>query len=507
MKKGLILRMLCLLLALTMLTAVVSCGGGGDGTLTDSESGEEVTTAPQETGPETDANGYLLDSVPDGLDYENQDVTVMGWSEAKNDFVGSEESRDALEYATFVRNATVEKRLNINLVFDTSVTGGDGAQDEYISKVEMNMRVGSPYDLIAPYSRIISNFAMDGYLEDLSKYSVINAEAPWWYADFDQNARINGKLYFISGSISAQTVLQTMVMLVNLDMANAQDLEDPRKLADDGNWTLAAFYEMIKDIGQDTGSDENVKDSMDTFGFVAQHSTVLDGFYSGAGLRFLEFDKDSGRLTLSSDFSGTKASDLLDALLVRFRGEDAWTANNGLPTFTGQRALLLASTFGSLKSSKDNISFRYGYLPYPKMDTDQDDYYSVCGFPCSIYAIPASASNKELSAYVLECLASAAYRTVRPELYQTVKYQYGNDVLDAKMFDLIVDGLTFDSGRLFMHFFDWKNSPVAIFRELAFDYHGGSDPRAESLYTELEKRLSGLQGTLDTINYQFFGSN
>jgi len=82
-------RMLAILLALLMIApAVVSCSESAVNDETDPVSQNSVSDTASETEPETmegyDVNGFLLDDLPDDLDFEGQQVTVLYWEDVEN---------------------------------------------------------------------------------------------------------------------------------------------------------------------------------------------------------------------------------------------------------------------------------------------------------------------------------------------------------------------------------------------------------------------------------------
>lgn len=500
MKKNVWIRLLGLMLALLTLASVLaSCGGGGDGTPTDSESGEEVTTAPQETGPATDENGYLLDSVPDDLDYDNKDFTIMGWKDRATDFDGAEDAKDTVEYATFSRNMRVENRLNINLKFDVSTAGGNSAMSDYASHVA---NAGGTFDLLGCYSLMISTFIMNDTTCDLSPYTQIDLSKPWWYESASSNARINNKIYFVAGALSNSISQESMVIAANLSLIDSYDLEDPRQLVLDDEWTLDTFFTMIRDRGID--NNDNGKDKEDFFGFINGYTTYLDGFYSGSGLTMLTTDSN-GRVAVSSDYSGTKALDLATYMEAKLKTNDCYAPASGdiSSIFSNKRAIFMATNLDWLMNHKSQMDFAYAYLPYPKQqtaDVKQENFYTTVGFPATLFSIPEACSDKNRAAYVLECLASEGYRTVRSQYYQKVRYELGNSALDLQMFDIIVSNTTFDLARLLNSSFNWTISQVATFRESLTGYS------QVNFVTRREKFADRLQTAINEINDKFFGT-
>ena len=108
-----------------------------------------------------------------------------------------------------------------------SYEGDNGDRANYIAKVENNLMSGIKYDIIACYSQCSANFAMDSMLVDLKEYGdIINLTKPWWSPDMVESTVVNDKLYFTSGAISTENLLQTFVLAVNMNKIATFGLDD-----------------------------------------------------------------------------------------------------------------------------------------------------------------------------------------------------------------------------------------------------------------------------------------
>ena len=484
---------------LSFLLLVPAFSGCGGKTPTPPES---LTTEATETDTSEnpyDENGYLKDSIPSDLNYGGETVSIMGWanSEASYDFSTDGTKGDEIAEQTFSRNEFVQERLKVNLEFNLSYDGGNANRTEYIANVENALRSGNGVDLIACYSQCAANFSADGFLRDLNDYDgKIDFSKPWWSSSLQAGATINGKLYFASGSISATSILQTFVLSVNMAKIDANEgLTDPRELAQDGEWTMEAFYRICQDAYVDTDGN-GVKSDGDTFGYISMDSVVGDAFLASNGLKYLSTDED-GKLILAPEFRGTEILKLSDALISRFKSEDyLYNKTYSFDIFADGRSIFAGTSFLVLMKNRSKITNRYGYVPFPKADTDQEQYYSTSGFPYTMWSMTTICENTERAAYVMEALASAGYRTVQPKVYDLLKYRGQEDPINAEMFELIVSSKTYDMGRIFHNEFAWADSPVALFRTQFYD-------QTKRMSTLLAEKITPMQTVIDRINTRF----
>ena len=499
-------KMVCLLLALLMCpTALIACKGSVDTPstdTTDTDSGEATQDVGNndDNGWSTDENGYVLDSIPSNLNYGGRDVIIFGWQEGKDDFEAQKDSKDFVDQATFSRNSNVESRLDVTLKFNTETSGNSATCGDYFAKVTNLLGSGYTIDIIGCYSMVTANFAINGYLKDLSGLGMLEIEKPWWYSNLAESATINGALYFMSGTLAATTMLETQIIAVNLELADAYELQDPREIVKTGDWTLTKLFEMTKDVTVDAG-DPGVKDSLDTFGFITEYMVFVDGFYNGYGLKMLETSEDGSKLVVSTDYTDGPAEELYSLLKSWFAKPEVWAdkevRSNG-EIFTTGRALFMGMSFSYMRTLNDKANFEYGYVPYPKKEAGTDTgYYTTIGFPCSLFGITTGTQDTECAAYVLECLASEGYRTVFPQLEKRYKYQYSDSPLDGEMFEIINSSISIDCCRLYNYYLEWWVTPVAVFRELLI----GS--RTGGFYSTLENLEARLQGNIDSVNASF----
>lgn len=494
MKK--LIALLCCLFALAMLFA--SCNKDKKKP-DDTSSGQETEV---DISDLYDKDGYLKDSIPASIDYDGALVRVVGWgdAEATQDFSTDVASGDTIAAETFYRNEAVMERLDVELEFDLEIMGNNNNRFEYIAKVEQNLRTGVQYDLIACYSMNAANFASDGYLIDLKSQSgVLDIEKPWWSSNMLEGSIINDQLYFASGSISTTSILQTMVMAVNMEKIDDRGLEDPREIAKNGKWTMEKLYEMVSNTYVDQNANTEGKDEGDSFGLVMQSQMCGDAFFASNGLHYLKCD-ESGKLILSADFKGEKNYNLMRDLIEKFKTDDYLytSSNNNAPVFFEERALFMGTDFNVILRIRDRMDFEYGYLPYPKADESQEEYYTCSGFPFTMWCIPTHCDDYERAAYVMEALASESYRSIQPEIYDKIKYRGHDSLINAEMFDLIIASKTYDMGRMFHNMFtEWRTAPVFLFRQRLFNYDN------KDWYTALAEQSGNTQLVIDKINTYF----
>ncbi|MCQ2353940.1 MAG: extracellular solute-binding protein [Clostridia bacterium] len=464
------LRILSAFAALLMVFSVISCGNtsNGDGTDTTVSTETDITDeSGDETGKRTDAEGYELDDLPSGLNF-NKNVRVLYWSDVERpEFEVLEEELDGniVTQAIYDRNNYTEDFLGVTLEWNGQ-EGNSKQRASFTQFVTNAVNGGDEFDIIATYSRTSGMLATRGYLADLNAIdnSYINLEKPWWPSIMQDTFNIDGSLYFISGDISTNVLHFMYAIYYNVDLLNELGLEDPVKHVDEKTWTIGQLIDMTKDVYLDLDGVPG-KSEGDQYGF----STIyygLDAFYTGSGMTLVDPDPVDV-LVISDDFASQKAVDLADKLGNWLDTPDCYVSRksaavnyyypfvDGTVVFCQNRVYMADSAYGTKNGHNLNgVSWKYGIVPTPKYDLDQTDYITVVGNPFTLWSIMSNMNDEKntVASAVIECLASQAFRETTPALFENnMKYRYtnGSDNKFARMFDILHNSLHFDLGRIF----------------------------------------------------------
>ena len=257
-------RILVLALALLMLsTCFVACTDGGDNNVNG-----DVTTTQQDQSDVTDPigdnvvyvdeNGYEIDDLPADLNFGNEKVTILAWSDyTMQEFESPSDTltADIVDDSLFNRNTTVEERLGIELNY-VYEKGNADHMTEFIQKVEADT-VDKAYDYIAGYSRVAPKLGINGRLADLNELDYINTAKPWWPTSLVEQSTINDKLYFCSGDISTNLLWFMEATFYNKALIEQYNLEDPYELVMSGAWTIDTLFSMCEGKGE-LGDDNKI---------------------------------------------------------------------------------------------------------------------------------------------------------------------------------------------------------------------------------------------------------
>lgn len=479
------LSALSLLLALLMVALLgVSCGNN--------EGGEDDTTAASaDTKPEETTEADVFN----GVEFNNAKFTYLVWEQGSViEYDGDEESGDMIASAVFKRNAHVQDKLKVEFEFIT-LPGNSSKFKDFCATASNNISTNThEYDAIGCYTRAASLLMSTHVLQNMLDVDFLNFENPWWPASLTQLNTIGGKLYFASGDIATSLLYQMMFMVINKDLAdNFQIDTDVQKVALEGGWTLEMMLQLANGRYLDLDAD-NARSTGDQYGLYTLTHPMLDVFYLGSGLKYVEINPD-GEAVLSNTYFSDTSLDIIKKLNTFFwngKTADGYFSTSGsYDVMANGLSLFYVVNGTTVEKYFRDANFNYGILCGPKYSAEQANYYTAVGFPHSMYCIPADAKDARMSGAVLELMGRESYDEVTPVLFDTAfKYKYGKDQTDANMFEIIRSGVVFDLARtLFDQLGGDTDGPVRTWRNEIVNNAGALASRKKGLENVWAKRL------------------
>ena len=465
-----------------------------------------ITNAPDASQPQAeltddlyDENGFLKSTLPDELDFGGEVITVLWWTDVENpEFFVEDTNGELVNDAIFERNANVEEQMNITLDW-VGIKGqyNNNVGKEYADHVgNMYASGDATYDLMSAHSRTIALTAMYGYCADLMQAEYVDFDMPWWPEIMTETATIGDKMYFVTGDVSTNSIHQMYAIFYNKDLiSNYPDLIEPAQYVLDDNWTIETFTSLTKEMYQDLDSSNSANEG-DFYGFTSLN-WHFDAIYYGAGMRQAEKDEED-LIKISDDFFSEKAIALSDYLSEWVNQGDVYiNSSHFANVFHAGNSLMTMARHHDIAKKLVDGNFKFGIVPIPKYNTEQENHITCVGNPVSFYAIYTLSEDVNRAAAVLECWASEAYRLTSPALFETTfKLRYSDTSTESQMYDIIRAGITFDIGRLFNSSLgamsdQWDNSAIGP---------GGWAVKSKALSRTLPKQLKVITDSFKAID-------
>lgn len=456
MRKNLLLiRLGLLLLTLALaITAFAGCNQDKE----PSDNGNTDTKQEDDTSDLYDADGYLKDTLPATLDYKFEEVKILGWnSEACNEFDIEALSGNQIEDAVFERDAAVEERIKVEISYDIE-PGHVAAKNTYMNRVQNAINAGKPYDYIASHTQSVATCAINGLLIDLGtlENSYFDFDAPWWNQSIREKTSIGDTFFMCTGDITPSCVQMTYCLFFNADMIAARSLESPYKMVEENEWTLEALAGMTVNFYQDLDND-NTPELGDYLPLVGKYYD-WPALLHGCGVGIVVRDEATGDFILDPNLGGEKGLDIMSDLATMISLDncmvfsDSTTEAQVRQSFINETSLFLIQESSVAARFFSAVEFEYGCVPFPKYDTEQEDYICTTRQPISMYGISKGVRSDriEMISATMEAMASEGYRSVTPEVFDSImKYQKASSAEMSQMLSLIRDSAWFDCGRIY----------------------------------------------------------
>lgn len=467
-------RILCFVLVLSFIgIALVGCGnnGSGDGLSTADQISENISGA-----TETETNIYGEPSFTTSIEYDElnfegeqltvllrmDEVTVREWYK--------ESPEDELDEAVAMRNAAVIDALNVEIDFEIIPFADYHAYfDNFNNMIIDDVINGFHYYDIAVHWALAGGYAnvrdCNANVLDDTQFPYFDFSLPCWNQSVVNGTVVNGRLHLFCGDINISQFDFANVFWYNKTLYDIKkestDHDDIQDLALDGQWTYAELYRWATRLYEDSNGTPG-KQLDDTLAY-ATHWSVGNPV-PGDALAAV-FDVDI--LTTNPDgthsyniIGNEKAAKVRDMWIKLFETSGSWDQGAPAKYFAAGKYLFWSSML--YPSRDDNMVIRemedkYGLLPMPKYDENQEQYYTASYDGYSLMSVIDHANSSvptkgdAISAF-LQLSTEESYTSVRGYYFNRVvkpKY-FGTDNSDGTvtksvtLFDTIINNITFE---------------------------------------------------------------
>ena len=432
LKKGIVI-----LLILSMLAALLSaCGSTSDpGTQADTETKSGEPGSKETDATETEARPEAKFEVPDDLAYDSEfTILTCPGENPTTDFYWVQFGEysingDILNDAIYDRNKALEEYLGITLVLNTSghltnttayenaVTAGDkdGTCDlgVWIDRFALNV---AQKGMVLPFSEMEKNYV------DLSK--------PWWYQSVNETLSIDHKLFFAAGYFNLDLFGMMQMLLVNRNIVEDKQLEDPYDLVDSRAWTMDIMYSMMLEAATDVDGDDAMTEE-DVWGAVKNGSMWNNNYISVSGEKFVA--KDSQDIPYLNMEGNEHLLDILSMLVedltapeVTMEINKAKIYNKGhvyenIVSMFADGHALFAGTSATYMGNIRNSEVDYGIVPFPPYEAiGKNEEYKSYNIVVIAHIVPTTCQDPVRTSAVLEAMAYFSYTGVVPQFVESV---------------------------------------------------------------------------------------
>ncbi|MDL2287688.1 extracellular solute-binding protein [Eubacteriales bacterium OttesenSCG-928-G02] len=454
-------KIISLLLVLLMVVVVlVSCDNNsnestqGNNSQTTSNNSNDPNTSEDPLNEYQDSNGRYVSKL-EVKDFQKREFRIYVRKTtgiySSDDFTTDSEYYDeTINEAVAKRNSLVEEKYNVVLKVIKD--------DQINTNIKTAINTGDDlYDAIMPTIPILTQFAQDGMLYDLTMLENFDNKAPWWDKNATEAFSVKNRLFFTTGDITILNKVCSPSVLFNKDIIEVEKMEDPYQLVLDKKWTFDKMYEMAKQATKEIDGETGLSGN-DQWGIVAAHMDSLI-FYGAAGEKLCV--KNSDDLPELSYGSSQRTIDVAQKIIDRMTEVNSWVIyaqdypepiwETSFAAFHEGRVLFRPSGFSATTKLRAYENLNFGILPVPLWTEDQDQYYSYCGTgEVAGIAIPLSCKDPEFAAYMIDVYACEAKNELTPAYMEVnLKIKDAQNDKDLPMLNIIFDNITYDIGEVY----------------------------------------------------------
>ncbi len=445
-------RIICLLLSAMLLALLLtSCAEQTDDP--EKTTNAEASVAATDP-PESEA---VTNSLPPDLKYSGETVVFLSRDAdfVRDEITVEQEDGGVISSAIIRRNDDVENRFGIKLQ-NTKVSGG-----QYVASDEVEKAVNTGehlYDIIANSCYSTINYTGKGILYNLIGLEHLDLSAPYWSQGFNDVAYIGKGQYMCTGAASLALYRLMFVTFFNRELLESSGEESLFDVVNDGRWTLDYQIRLGKNIFADKDSSGGASEG-DTVGLVSATLSYIDPYWSSCQNPILKKNDDNWfEYAVDIDRLSSTLEKVIDLFYdansyIVTSGGDSERQNTVSKMFSeGHAATATLRLCASETEYLRDMTAKYGVIPMPKLDENQEDYQTFLHDQFTAFGIcqPVDAERAEMLGAVLEYMAWSSYVNVVPVYYNVaLKARYMQDSASWDMLDKIYANVYMDAGVLY----------------------------------------------------------
>ncbi len=445
MKRTYLIRVVSTLLALLMAgSMLLACADEKKPDNPDNPNQPENPEDPDDKTPDEEEDPYnVADSLPD-VNYGGREFNILYYTDAQLPyFYVSEKTGNLIDDAVFSSISATEERFGVDI---DVIQAPSDSETAYATFVSTQIQSGiTDFDIANMHDVNGGNLSIQGMFLNILDMDQFDFSKPWWSEKVIKSLSFMDQLYLISSSITYGGLGSPFCMFFNMQLLDDYGIEYPYQDVLDRNWYLEDVLSMTEDCYQDTNG--NGKDDQDIYGVLMRKEFYAQ--FESFGINLIEKSADNTELILNS--SDPRAYDLIDMFYYALYECDSGFAAAADPVtemFKNSQGAFIMTNVGQAVTGFRNVNFKYGIVPYPMLDAEQDDYYA--GYTARFMVIPNTCDDTDFVATMIEAMSAEAYRQVTPAYYETaLKGRYTHDSESVQMLEIIRNAAVIDFAYIY----------------------------------------------------------
>lgn len=406
------------------------------------------------------------------------------------------ETGEPINDAVFRRNTFLAEKYDIKIV---PVNGSGGivngtVKRDFINSVKAD---DDQFDMAMMGVLDSAGLASEGHLIDLYSVPHIDLSKPWWDIPVNQTITIMNRLYFGISKMGIHDKDDSFVILFNKELADEVKIESPYQVVKDNRWTYDTFIVLAKQGVSDLNGNGEFDDD-DRYGYSGFNAEAWNNFFA-AGERIAQVDNDGIPVITMINERSQRAYEYIyklfndDNIMFNTQKFPGNTLHDVTYRLLSQKQVLFAGAAMTVVQKARAMDQDFGMLPYPKLDENQDKYYTMCGL-WGPTAITIAITNNDLdrTGILIEAMVADSMKKIYPAYYDINLVTKGlRDEESKEMLDLIMEGRGFDLGMLFA-WGDLSNVLIQSLLNKNISLVSSFEKSADKAQTAMEKTIENF---------------
>jgi hypothetical protein len=296
---------------------------------------------------------------------------------------------------------------------------------------------------------------IDQSVYDFNGSKFIDFDASYYNQEALDAYTLADRTFFLAGDISFLDEQTAHLIFYNMAIAKEnQAFPDLYEYALNGTWTIDTLYTLASAVSYNADGIDGYSDN-DKYGLGTRG---LSAFYQYFGVyQVSKKDSVDGEIYYLS-VRDDKVSTIIDQMIKAKKNESYirtdWDGDYVAmqAAFEDNRLLFYHEVIQKLDYLGKKPDLQVGILPFPKLNVQQERYYSPSASQSTLICIPRATDDRDMSEAFVEILSSSASRYVMPAYYDMVESNLYAEFAEQSMRVLkeqIFPNMMYDQGYMF----------------------------------------------------------
>lgn len=467
------LRIISIILLSSICTAVLfACADSEDN---NNDTAVSETTASDEIDEDSlGSRNYINDNIP-ALDFEGKTFQILAC--LKDDIITEQETGDVVNDAMFNTKIKIEDRFN------TVINVEVGEYKAISTQLSTIINAGDDsYQLYSGQAIVSGQDAVNGRFLNFYELPYINFEQPWWPQYAVKALILNSIMFLAPSTMNLSMTAATYCMFYDKTAAEKYNITGIYDTVNSGEWTLDRLWETTKTIYSDLNGDGN-RDKNDYYGFTTDQQSNVTAYVWAFDMKIVEISEN---YEINLVYQNDKNISVIDRLFSFFyETESSFTGLDFsfgmVQMFQPGHALFTNGLIGQALSNLRDYENDYGIIPYPKWDSNQENYYTMVDGGHSIIGIPLTVADYNFVGAITEAYTAESWKVILPAYYDVaLKLKGTRDDESIAMLDLILGSQKIDFSYIYDGWTGFAFATEYILRS--------GKPNLSSYYAQNEKK-------------------